>query len=154
MKATTTRTPWITGTAAAIAAAAVLMAGCEAELPSSPEAEPPVTAQVNAAPHAEPAQMQIPHHPHALLHNAEIRWLDEGEPPVHGMLPYEILGFDRCVELANARAVPLHAHHGRVHFGTAGQKLAQNAGHFVVPLAPFGVGWGSCADLEAEVLGA
>ncbi len=148
MKFQLTRMSWVA------ALVAVVVAGCETELPSSPQAEAPAAAQLHAAPHAQPAQMQIPPHPHVLLHNAEIRLLDVGEDPAHGILPYEIRGFDRCVELANARTLPLNAHHERVHFGTAGQKLAENAGHFIVPLAPFGSEWESCADLEAEILGA
>jgi hypothetical protein len=135
------------------AAAALLVAGCESELPSAPLAESPDAVQLSMSPQEGAAQLQIPPHPHVILHNAEIRWLGENEEPVHGFLPYEILAFDRCVEMANARSVPLRAHHNRVHFGTAGQKLAMNAGHFVVPLAPFGAPWESCADLEADILG-
>ena len=45
--------------------------------------------------------------------------------------------YKKCVDLANNQAVPLHAHHEHLHFGSTGEKLRTNAGHFVVPTAPF-----------------
>ncbi len=66
------------------------------------------------------------------------------EPPPHGHML--ILGLEfgpggvtyrKCVDLANNQALPLHAHHERVHFGRAGEALFENAGHAVAPTAPF-----------------
>lgn len=74
------------------------------------------------------------------------------EPHGHVMLlGVEIEGgrlfFDRCVELADGEALPVPAHHHSVHTGTAGgspfvQGALWNAGHAVIPLAPFGFGTG------------
>ncbi len=45
--------------------------------------------------------------------------------------------YRKCVDLANNQALPLHVHHEKLHFGRAGEALRTNAGHFVVPTAPF-----------------
>jgi hypothetical protein len=92
------------------------------------------------------AGQTFPPHGHVLLHGAQIEFVE----PQPGAPPYRILGFDRCTELANARKLPLHAHHDRVHFGQAGQAV-QRGGLFVVPLDPLFPGIESCADLEAAL---
>lgn len=57
--------------------------------------------------------------------------------------------YERCVELANGRALPNHAHHTGAHTGRAGQALREQAGHLVVPLAPVGPeGWTGCAAID------
>jgi hypothetical protein len=100
---------------------------------------------VSAALMASPVSAQeFPPHGHLLLIGAEIG------PPVAPGPPYQILGFERCVELAAGNPVPLNAHHDRVHFGRAGRALAA-AGHFVVPLSPLFPGIHSCADLAAAL---
>lgn len=93
---------------------------------------------------ATPALAQEPEfepHPHMLVLGVE---LDEfGEP----------VGFRKCVDLAANKALPLNAHHQHVHFGTAGEHLFTNAGHVVVPGAPFpepfeeAVPWSNCEEL-------
>lgn len=55
--------------------------------------------------------------------------------------------YQRCVDLANGQHLPLHAHHDHLHFGRAGQ-AQRDAGHLVVPTAPFGP-IDNCAQLEA-----
>jgi hypothetical protein len=85
-------------------------------------------------------------HGHVLLIGADVTWI---QPPP-GAPPYVINSYERCVELAGGRPVPLHAHHDRVHFGRAGQALAA-AGHLVVPLNII-PGIDSCADLSAAGL--
>jgi hypothetical protein len=83
-------------------------------------------------------------HGHALLVGADVTWVD----PAPGMPPYVINDYARCVELAGGRPVPLHAHHGRLHFGIAGGALVQG-GHLVVPLGII-PGIDTCADI-AEI---
>lgn len=83
---------------------------------------------------------ELPRHPHAMLHNFQIV---EGQPT-----------FDRCVDLADNRALPLEAHHHSLHTGTAGfgdlDVGITKAGHIVVPLQPFpGSPFADCADIEA-----
>jgi hypothetical protein len=64
-------------------------------------------------------------------------------PPLHGhvlvlgvkYVDGEPVGFDKCVELAAGKALPLNAQHRHSHTGRAGEALAA-AGHFVVPTAP------------------
>ena len=80
-------------------------------------------------------------HPHMLVTGVE---LDEfGEP----------VGFRKCIDLAAGRALPLKSHHQHMHFGTAGEMLSTNAGHAVVPAAPFpepfeeAVPWSNCEEL-------
>ncbi len=83
------------------------------------------------------AQEDLPRHPHLLVLGVEF----DGETPT---------GFKQCVELAAGQALRLNSHHDHAHFGTAGAALAEKAGNFVVPAAPFpGVPWSNCAELEA-----
>ena len=63
-------------------------------------------------------------HPHVMFLHAQ--W--EGEGPGTILHSYE-----RCIQLANGRALPLQSHHQTVHRGTAGGALAQRAGHLVAP---------------------
>lgn len=99
---------------------------------------------------AAPAPAQEPDfapHPHMLVVGIE---LDEFGEPVK---------FKRCVDLAGGRALPLNAQHQHMHFGTAGIKLFENAGHIVVPGAPFpepffeSVPWSNCDELIAFLFG-
>ncbi len=60
-----------------------------------------------------------------------------------------LVGFRKCVDVANNRAVPLNAHHDGIHTGTAGAAL-QGAGHAVVPGAPL-TPWADCAEFEAAL---
>ena len=81
-----------------------------------------------------------------------------GGPPPHGHML--ILGiefgpggvtYEKCVDLANNQALPLHAHHEALHIGKGGEQLFVNAGHLVVPTAPF-IPIRDCAHL-AELFG-
>lgn len=64
----------------------------------------------------------------------------------------EPVSIRKCVDLAGNNALPLNAHHVHVHFGQAGEALAQN-GNFVIPVAPFPapfedpVPWSDCDSL-------
>lgn len=77
-----------------------------------------------------------PPHPHMLLIGIEI---EDGA----------LVGFRKCVDLANNRAVPNNAHHAGIHTGAAGAAL-QGAGHAVVPGAPL-TPWADCAALNAAL---
>jgi hypothetical protein len=76
-------------------------------------------------------------------------------PPPHGHvlllgLQFEgedVIGFRKCVDLANGIALRNNAHHDHLHTGRAAQALAR-AGHAVVPNAPL-TPWSNCAGLEA-----
>jgi hypothetical protein len=86
-------------------------------------------------------------HPHMLVLGVEF---DESGEPV---------AFRKCVDLAANQALPLNAHHQHMHFGTAGEKLFENASNVVVPGAPFPapfdepVPWGNCDELIAFFFG-
>lgn len=62
--------------------------------------------------------------------------------------------FDRCIDLANERKLPLEAHHHSLHQGTAGVGELSvgitRAGHAVMPLDPFPTPFGfeDCEDIE------
>jgi hypothetical protein len=83
----------------------------------------------------------IPPHGHVLLLGAEI---EAGS-----------LYFDRCVEFAAGEALPNTAHHMSVHTGAAGgspfvQGALWDAGHIVVPLAPYvPFAWTGCESFES-----
>jgi hypothetical protein len=79
-----------------------------------------------------------------------------GEPPRHAHVKLIGVVFDdggvpvdarKCISLANGRALPLNAHHAHLHTGRAGEAQFQ-AGHLVVPLAPYSPFTG-CADVLA-----
>ena len=86
-------------------------------------------------------------HPHMLVLGVEF---DESGEPV---------AFRECIDLAANRPLPLNAHHQHMHFGTAGEKLFDNASNVVVPGAPFPapfdepVPWSNCAELIAFFFG-
>lgn len=82
------------------------------------------------------AQGGPPEHPHLLVIGVEFD--GDGNPT----------SYRRCVELAAGQALPLNAHHEHVHVGTAGEKLGENAGNFVVPAAPL-TPWSNCEELVA-----
>lgn len=89
---------------------------------------------------ASPAQAEehppIEPHPHLLVLGLEFD--ETGEP----------VGFGKCVDLAAGQALRLGAHHERVHFARANEALQDNAGHAIVPAAPFpGVPWRNCTEL-------
>lgn len=80
---------------------------------------------------------ELPEHPHILLLNLEFN--EEGEP----------VNAQKCVDLANNRALPLNSHHHNVHFGTANEALflQGQARHVVIPTSPFPmVPWTDCAS--------
>lgn len=74
-----------------------------------------------------------PPHGHVLVLGVE--YDESGEP----------IGYDKCVELADGKALKLNAHHAHAHTGAAGAAL-QGAGHAVVPMAPL-TPLTSCDDL-------
>jgi hypothetical protein len=84
----------------------------------------------------------VPLHGHIMLQHVEV---DESGSPI---------GYRRCVELANGRHVPLHAHHDNLHLqmygdpGRAALALAGHAGHWVIPTAPL-TPWTDCAGFAA-----
>jgi hypothetical protein len=96
----------------------------------------PVTAQ----------ELEFDRHPHLLLQRPEFG-LVEGVP--------HLIGVRKCVDLAGNRAVPLHAHHEHLHFGTSGVSFEGQSGHEVIPAAPFPeplfdpVPWSNCEEFEA-----
>lgn len=53
--------------------------------------------------------------------------------------------YDKCVDIAAGKALPVHVHHEGLHAGRAGDAL-RNAGHFPVPTAPL-TPWENCEDL-------
>ena len=84
----------------------------------------------------------VPPHAHVLLVGGEIT--QQGT-----------LVFDRCVEFAAGRALPNRGHHDSVHTGAAGgspfvQGALWDAGHIVVPMAPFvPFDWTGCESFES-----
>lgn len=94
------------------------------------------TIATPALAHSDPAETP---HGHVLLLHASF---------VDGQLSYA-----RCVDLANGRSVP--GHHDSIHTGNAGEALRTQAGHLVIPTAPFGppIAQGQpaqgCADWDA-----
>lgn len=98
-------------------------------------------------PHGAEAQGP-PEHGHVLLLHATTVPNDgypEAGPPVF------FVDYERCVELANGRALTNRAHHTGAHTGRAGQALREQAGHLVVPLAPIGPPtWTGCAAIDEE----
>ena len=96
---------------------------------------------------AMPAAAQgPPEHGHVLLLGVET--VPNPDYPAAGP-PVFVTGFRKCVDIANARPLPLHVHHDTIHMGHAGHAL-RSAGHLVVPLAPL-TPYTSCADIEAEL---
>ena len=85
-------------------------------------------------------------HPHMLVQRPEIGLI--------GGVPH-LVGFRKCVDLANNRALPLQSHHHHIHTGGTGVSIGGEAGHAVVPAAPFPsplyepLPWSNCADFEA-----
>lgn len=80
----------------------------------------------------------------------------EGPPPRHGHVLVlhveydadgEPVGYGKCIDIANGRALPLTAHHSTIHQGRAGQALAQ-AGHAAIPTDPLFPGFSGCSDLD------
>lgn len=85
------------------------------------------------------ADEPLPDHPHALVIGAEF---DQDGVPVSVV---------NCVDLAAGQALPNSVQHAHLHWGRAGEAQLQ-AGHFVVPLAPFpGSPWTDCESLLASV---
>lgn len=92
----------------------------------------------------------LPEHPHALLLNFEV--VDDGGTP--GDPSDDVIAFDRCIDLAANRALPLTAHHESLHRGTAGfgdpTVGITRAGHIVVPLKPHPLSpFEDCAHIES-----
>jgi hypothetical protein len=88
-------------------------------------------------------------------------WAEGGEPPPpHGHIlvlglqfdeEENLVGYRKCIDLANNRALPLHAHHRALHTGRGGEALWA-AGHGVAPTAPLWPGLENCASF-AEMFG-
>jgi hypothetical protein len=87
---------------------------------------------------------------------------DWGGTPPHGhvmllgaAIDGDSLVFDKCVEFAAGAALPKAAHHLSVHTGAAGgspfvQGALWDAGHIVVPLAPYvPFDWTGCESFES-----
>ncbi len=88
---------------------------------------------------------EFPEHPHLLIQRPVIDLHDFGEGPV-----LAVIDVRKCVDLAGNNSLPLGSQHHRVHFGNAGEKLFDNAGHVVAPAAPFpGVPWANCDEFLA-----
>lgn len=110
-----------------------------------------LTALLGLVAMATPATAQdFEPHPHLLVQRPVVDFID-----VEGQQLLALVGFRKCVELAAGQPVPIHAHHDVLHFGETGQKLFNQAGHVVVPTAPFGVpvfdpvGWSNCDEFAA-----
>jgi hypothetical protein len=86
---------------------------------------------------------QFDPHPHMLLQRPEVDVID-------GVL--HLVGFRKCVDLANNKALPLHSQHEHLHFGDSGVSFEGESGHVVLPTAPFGsplfdpLPWSTCAE--------
>jgi hypothetical protein len=87
-----------------------------------------------AGPALADGHQTTPLHGHMLVLGIEFA----GETPV---------GFRKCVDVANSKALRLNSHHDHLHTGRAGQALFA-AGHVTVPTAPL-TAWANCAELEA-----
>ena len=81
-----------------------------------------------------------------------------GGPPPHGhilVLGFEFgpggITYEKCVDLANNQALPLHAHHEALHIGKGGEKLFEQAGHAVIPTAPLHTFFSDCASFAEFV---
>lgn len=92
---------------------------------------------------------EVPEHPHVMLH--DFRIIDDGGT----LTPLDdVVEFDRCIDLADNRPLPLEAHHHSLHTGTAGfgnpDVGITRAGHVVLPLQPYpGLPFEDCEDIEA-----
>lgn len=91
-----------------------------------------------------------PDHGHAMLHHVEMVPNPGYNPndPTSGP-PVFVTDYSRCVDLANARKLPLHVHHDNIHTGAAGAAIRDRSPHLVIPLAPL-TDYESCADIDAE----
>jgi len=57
------------------------------------------------------------------------------------------IGFEKCVDLAAGRALPLNAHHEHAHTGRAGDAISRTETKFVVPTAGL-TPWANCAEFK------
>ena len=78
---------------------------------------------------ADEHHSSIPEHGHIMLLHADFEANPNPGPR------WIIHGYERCVELANGRALRNVAHHSSIHTGRAGE-ATRSAGHLVVPLSP------------------
>ncbi len=91
----------------------------------------------------------LPEHPHILVQRPVVELYDFGDPI--GVVP-AVVGVRKCIDLAGNNALKLGSQHHNVHFGNAGEKLFDKAGHVVAPTAPFpGVPWANCAEFLEEI---
>jgi len=91
------------------------------------------------------AQNHFDPHPHMLLQRPEFGLIN-GVP--------HLIGVRQCIDLANNRSVPNHAHHEHLHFGDTGVSFGGEAGHAVIPAAYFPtendpLPWSNCQEFEA-----
>lgn len=85
---------------------------------------------------------ELPEHGHLML--SGLVFDDAGDP----------IGYKKCRLLANGKALALHTHHDKLHFGATGDKLWDNASIAIVPLAPFpNVPWSNCEEFAEIVFG-
>ena len=93
---------------------------------------------------ADPDVSGLTPHPHVLLIDPKLDATGDN-----------LVSVRKCVDIGANQALPLTAHHHALHFGKGGEKLFENAGHLVVPVAPFPepfakpLPWTDCASLLA-----
>lgn len=101
-----------------------------------------VVGPLTAPAAAHPDDGELVPHPHVLLLGVQVDATGEN-----------LVSARRCIDLGANQALPLTAHHHALHFGKGGEKLFENAGHVVVPVAPFPtpfappLPWTDCASL-------
>jgi hypothetical protein len=74
---------------------------------------------------------ELPEHGHVMLIGAV--WTGSGPST-------DVQSYERCVDLANGRALKNHAHHAHLHTGVAGNAV-KKSGHLVIPTAPLAPDW-------------
>ncbi len=95
-----------------------------------------------AGPSATADEPEFPAHGHVLLLGVEFDYSGGGPRP-------DIVSYERCVDIAANRDLPLNAQHEHVHFGRAGQALL-TAGHVFIPTAPL-TPFKDCESLAATL---
>jgi hypothetical protein len=74
---------------------------------------------------------ELPEHGHVMLLGAI--WTGSGPGT-------DLESYERCVDLANGRALKNHAHHANIHTGSASEAV-KKSGHLVIPTAPLAPPW-------------
>jgi hypothetical protein len=86
---------------------------------------------------------ELPEHGHVMLLGAV--WTGSGPGT-------EISSYERCVDLANGRALKNHAHHATIHTGTSAAAV-KKSGHLVLPTAPLAPEWLTGCAAIATIFG-